>query len=78
MERGAKGKGTESGKYEGERVRKDKVERSGERSRGQEKNEEEKYIYNNLTYYYQIHITCRCHIRIYSGTSLIWAPLGPK
>ena len=49
MERGAKGKGTESGKYEGERVRKDKVERSGERSRGQEKNEEEKYIYNNLT-----------------------------
>ena len=48
MERGAKGEGTESGKYEGEKVRKDKVERSGERSRGQEKNEEEKYIYNIL------------------------------
>ena len=46
MERGAKGKGTESGKYEGEKVRKDKVERSGERSRGQD--EEEKYVYNIL------------------------------
>ena len=65
----------------GERVRKiwgrkDKVERSGERSRGQEKDEKEKYLYNILLLS-DPHYS-RCHIRIYTETSLIWAPLGPK
>ena len=76
-ERGTKGKGRESGKYERE-VRKGKVERSGKRregSRGQEKEEKENitsYLLLSDSYY------SRCHIRIYGGASVLQSPLGPN